>query len=274
MSIAIAIAAFIALGIAASIGVFSPRRINGPQRLAPDQPPTVLFGIACLGLLAWAMTNIVFVSLPGNQINGTTRPESYSEPLGVAFGILADLIALAALLGATRIVLPNGLEQLGIAWNRLPKGLAGGILGIIIVLPLVLYAENATEFLWDHLHLQTPSAHKLLQIFQEKKSSTGLRAMIIVSATLVAPVAEEVFFRGFVQTFLRYTFKRPWLAVVVTAAFFALVHEWWEAPPIFFLAVCLGYAYERTGNLWISIIIHALFNSASIVLFWQFEMGK
>ena len=34
-----------------------------------------------------------------------------------------------------------------------------------------------------------------------------------------------------------------------------------------FLSLCLGYAYERTRNLWVSIIIHASFNAASVVMF-------
>jgi membrane protease YdiL (CAAX protease family) len=38
-------------------------------------------------------------------------------------------------------------------------------------------------------------------------------------------------------------------------------------PPIFFLAICLGYAYERTGSLWTSIVMHSLFNATSTYLF-------
>ena len=38
-------------------------------------------------------------------------------------------------------------------------------------------------------------------------------------------------------------------------------------PPIFLLALCLGYAYERTGNLWTTITMHALFNTTCTLLF-------
>lgn len=58
-----------------------------------------------------------------------------------------------------------------------------------------------------------------------------------------------------------------WLAIIITSAIFALVHPAWSRPIIFVLAVGLGYAYERTGNLWVSITMHAVFNSVSTVLF-------
>ena len=42
-------------------------------------------------------------------------------------------------------------------------------------------------------------------------------------------------------------------------------------PPIFILSMCLGYAYERTKNLWTSIIVHASFNAASVAMFLMFR---
>jgi len=58
-----------------------------------------------------------------------------------------------------------------------------------------------------------------------------------------------------------------WLAIILTSLLFAAIHPWWTMPPIFFLSLCLGYAYERTGNLFVPITIHALFNISSLTLF-------
>ena len=54
---------------------------------------------------------------------------------------------------------------------------------------------------------------------------------------------------------------------MVTSVLFAVVHPMWTAPVIFLLSLCLGYVYERTGNLWATIVIHAMFNTASTLLF-------
>jgi membrane protease YdiL (CAAX protease family) len=58
-----------------------------------------------------------------------------------------------------------------------------------------------------------------------------------------------------------------WVAILVTSMVFAVIHPIWSAPPIFLLSIALGFAYERTGNLWTPIFMHALFNASSTALF-------
>jgi membrane protease YdiL (CAAX protease family) len=63
---------------------------------------------------------------------------------------------------------------------------------------------------------------------------------------------------------------KPWMswgAIVITSTLFAAIHPLWSAPIIFVLALFLAYAYERTGNLWVSITMHAMFNIVSTILF-------
>ena len=60
---------------------------------------------------------------------------------------------------------------------------------------------------------------------------------------------------------------QTWLAIVLTSVLFASVHSAWSSPMIFFLSVCLGYAYERTGSLWTNVTIHAAFNATSTALY-------
>ena len=49
-----------------------------------------------------------------------------------------------------------------------------------------------------------------------------------------------------------------WVAVILTSLAFASVHPGWTIPPIFFLSLCLGYAYERTGSLLPSMAAHGV----------------
>jgi membrane protease YdiL (CAAX protease family) len=108
--------------------------------------------------------------------------------------------------------------------------------------------------------------------------------MVVASAVLFAPVYEELLFRGHLQTLLVYSLlkllkpshvaaERPgaavrWVAIFITSIFFTMVHrELWMMPPIFLLSICLGYAYERTGNLWVPMLLHAAFNAANVMLF-------
>jgi membrane protease YdiL (CAAX protease family) len=62
-----------------------------------------------------------------------------------------------------------------------------------------------------------------------------------------------------------------WGAIVLTSLCFAAIHPGlWMMPPIFFLSLCVGYAYERTGNLWAPITMHAVFNTTSTILYFTF----
>lgn len=58
-----------------------------------------------------------------------------------------------------------------------------------------------------------------------------------------------------------------WAGILLASAVFALVHPPFSIPVVFVLAICLGYVYERTGNLWATIFIHCAFNSIQLALF-------
>jgi membrane protease YdiL (CAAX protease family) len=193
----------------------------------------------------------------------------------------------------------------------LPSGFWRGVVGAVIVLPLMFCAAIALEAIYKAFQYKHPSEHDLLRAMKE--SSRGTRATLIIGACVAAPIFEEYLFRGHIQTILvrlfsprmpavdqlpitfaaelppspmpapngppRLEYASPaaptrersalmmWLAVIVTSMLFASVHTMWMAPLIFVLSLCLGYAYERTGNLWVPIVIHAIFNTVSTVEF-------
>lgn len=56
-----------------------------------------------------------------------------------------------------------------------------------------------------------------------------------------------------------------WTGIILTALIFALCHaDWQQMPALVVLAICLGYAYERHGNLLLPLLIHALFNAVMV----------
>ena len=59
----------------------------------------------------------------------------------------------------------------------------------------------------------------------------------------------------------------PLVAILVTSLCFSVVHPMWTWPVIFVLSCFLGYAYERTGNLWTCVTIHAAFNGFSTIVY-------
>jgi membrane protease YdiL (CAAX protease family) len=265
----IPLAAAIALAVAFAIGVFRPRTILGPQRLSPGESPTVLIGTIGFALLAWALCLIALGACHQRILRTHHQPPEspFSDAETVVYGMVMDAAVLIAALAVT-LTRPQGARRLGINLSRFPRGFLGGIFAIALVLPLMDCVGALTELMLKWLH-KSPPPHDLLQILNAHPAP-WLRAADVLSACVLAPLAEEMFFRGLVQTALRYLLNRPWVAVFLTAAFFAMVHQWWTWPEILFLGICLGYAYERTGNLWLSVTMHALFNLTSVWLFVHF----
>lgn len=116
--------------------------------------------------------------------------------------------------------------------------------------------------IWSEL-IQNEAKDKVL----EKLGSKEGAALLIASAALtcvVAPICEEMLFRGFVFTSLR-NWKGPWPAAVLTALIFGAVHAT-SAPAVDLLPLAgLGFAlcllYRATGSLYPCIAVHAINNS-------------
>ncbi len=113
------------------------------------------------------------------------------------------------------------------------------------------------------------------------KPSTAADFVVnIVAAAIVAPLGEELFFRGFATTaWLRSL--GPGRAVARSAVFFALVHvltlsgatfsESVRLAAVAFIgrlpvAYLLGWIFVRRDSLWASISAHAAFNGVALVL--------
>jgi membrane protease YdiL (CAAX protease family) len=256
-------AAAAALVVAVIAG--APRRIRGPKRLSDKETVGDIMSIAGVGLMGWAAATALmprFIPDPTKVTDGQLLFASTLPPL----------CAFLAMLPATLIIRVDGVQKLGLSLNRIPQAIWQGVLAILIVFPLMLVASAINEWAWTHLQmLPHPEAHEMLQMIQRNHVNRLLQLGIVISAVVVAPLAEEMFFRGGIQTILRYATNLPWIAVLITSLFFALMHEGWTRGPIFFLGICLGYIYERTGNLWTCIILHSLFNCSAIFLFWKFH---
>jgi membrane protease YdiL (CAAX protease family) len=90
----------------------------------------------------------------------------------------------------------------------------------------------------------------------------------VLMIVLLAPVAEELFFRGFVFAGLR-TRWSLWPAAITSGLIFGLVH----APtgittvvPLATLGIALCWLYNRTGSLWPCVIAHMINNGLALAL--------
>ena len=87
----------------------------------------------------------------------------------------------------------------------------------------------------------------------------------IFSLALLAPLLEEVLFRGAIQGVLMHYFGRPWPAIIVSALVFGIFHL--NPVQIVYatlLGIVLGWIYYRTRSLLSVIVGHVLNNSLAV----------
>ena len=102
----------------------------------------------------------------------------------------------------------------------------------------------------------------LVPVFAELESPWWLLA----GGVIVAPVVEEVFFRGFVFAGLRqqYDWKK---ATLISSALFAVIHVTPTAMiPVFILDCIFAFLYHRSNSIWPAILMHVSTNALSLGL--------
>lgn len=116
-------------------------------------------------------------------------------------------------------------------------------------------------------------AHPTIQALHDASQPLGIHAALWLGAFAVAPVAEEFFFRGLVQTLFTNLLRSRWMAIWLSALAFGAVHftQPHAVPALVFLGILLGYAYERSGSLVPPILIHAAFNLKTLI--WDAMYG-
>ncbi|MFC4048342.1 CPBP family intramembrane glutamic endopeptidase [Actinomadura syzygii] len=97
----------------------------------------------------------------------------------------------------------------------------------------------------------------------QRSSPAGL---VVLVTLVLAPISEEVLFRGLLYPLLRRQ-AGVLMSAVVTALAFALVHgNLVQAAPAVLLALLLALVYERTRVLWPVVALHTVFNLAASIV--------
>jgi membrane protease YdiL (CAAX protease family) len=112
------------------------------------------------------------------------------------------------------------------------------------------------------------------QTSTEALTESGLGMVyLVILAVIVAPIAEETFFRGFLFPGISKRWGYSW-GVVVSGALFALAHvvnvvfspaAASALVPFFILGMLLAWLYRKTGSLWPCIITHFAYNSLALL---------
>ncbi|QQR79789.1 MAG: CPBP family intramembrane metalloprotease [Deltaproteobacteria bacterium] len=177
------------------------------------------------------------------------------------------------------------------------------IVAVILIYPALLYVEKRkipirffekSEEVISSLKLFTLTSaiifplflglsHLVLTHFLNltfQPNSTGLSLTFCFSQIILVGFPEELFFRGYLQSFLKFrfddqisflkplhleaTYSIPLSAIIFAASHSLIAFQWWHFS-IFFPALVFGWLREKTNGLVAPILFHALSN---IVITW------
>ncbi len=236
-------------------------RARGAERQLAPWP---IAGSDFLLLLILALTGAFFVSTAaGLLLRAHPLGSDAALVLGggaLHLGILGGLALYRSQFqrGAT-----GGAPDAAAAWRT-------GLVTFLLALPLVLAVGRGAESLVRACGL--PDDQQELVELLENTHSNLLRAGLVIVATLIVPVTEELVFRAGLYRYFRTRLPR-WLALGGTALLFGALHVDWvhltglaSLLPLTALAVVFSLAYERTGNIGTTMVAHALFNLNTFVL--------
>ena len=98
---------------------------------------------------------------------------------------------------------------------------------------------------------------------------------LVVMAFLPA-VCEETLFRGGLQNFLTRATNMPWLSIIIVSMIFSVVHlSFYGFLSRMFLGIVLGFIFQYSGKLWLSILAHFINNALALtVLFFYIRQGR
>ena len=136
---------------------------------------------------------------------------------------------------------------------------------------LVFYGANELFYRVANVLFNSRTNLNDMTIAAQVASAPRMTALIVV---LLAPFVEEVLFRGLVFGCLKE--KSRIFAYLLSCALFALLHVWtaavsnWDLGYLILMlqylvpGLVFAWAYEHSGTLWTSILIHALVNALSL----------
>ncbi len=265
-------------------------------------PATVLLvlgGMACTALGLTAGAGAQALQRKADGVPGYAGP----SPFLVFAAALAVTLLLSACLSLTGLLAADTSSTLVVSL-LVTSGVNVGLVGLLVV--------GSGALTWAEMGIRRPAAGRLagdiawgLGLGLAALLATAFLAALLVSllgvvptgpipaprgpldsvlnviaAVVIAPVGEEVFYRGFATTAWARRIG-PRGAIVRGALFFALVHvltlggtdasEALRIAAIAFLArlpvsYLLGWVFIRRGSLWASIALHATFNGTALLI--------
>ncbi len=139
-----------------------------------------------------------------------------------------------------------------------------GIAFYILTIPVILLITVVSYELLSLFQLEVQPQNVIAAL--NEPCCLTLKVFVIFAAVIIAPIIEEIIFRGIALPLIAKHFGIK-SAIVLTSLLFATVH--FHLPsfiPLFALAAAMSIAYTYSGSIIVPIVMHMLFNIVNIAI--------
>lgn len=214
----------------------------------------VSFGVAQV-LVAALTYALVWLNVPLVAVN--------TSVLQTALAAVVYALSLAIALGVPWLVRKRGITLENLGLQRLPSWMD------ILLAPaafVVYFIVSALLMLLVAQLLPSFNAEQAQQIGFDNLQQRYEYLLAFLTLVIIAPLAEETLFRGYLYGKLR-GHVPIWLAMVITSALFGAVHLQPNiAVDTFVLSLVMCSLREVTGSIWTGILLHMIKNGLAFYL--------
>lgn len=140
----------------------------------------------------------------------------------------------------------------------------------LFIFPMMLGMMFIAEFLTSLIPIKGPFFGELYEWFSKmmEQMSDDISIMIVMTV-IMAPIFEEIVFRGIIQKGLINKGMKPLKAIWISAFVFGLVHgNPWQFVGAVLLGFVLGIVYYKTKSLLMPMLLHSFNNGISTILMY------
>jgi membrane protease YdiL (CAAX protease family) len=222
---------------------------------------------------ATAIDNEVKLENPADVVSSEDTPATERPALTPWMAVLAVLLLQLPLLGtfcALRRFYPKYFAgRLNSQYLTLWQALTQAIPQFIRYLPIIWIVSFAWSKLLTELQrrgfIEDFPPQELIKLFTNGGDLTAI-ALLAVIAVVLAPIVEEIIFRGGIYRFFK-SQSTVLAAQIISGALFAFMHgNLMSFLPLVVVGIILARVYESSGNILVPICFHAYFNGFSLLM--------
>jgi hypothetical protein len=172
---------------------------------------------------------------------------------------IIDTLAGVTILYFALVKYKGSLSSIGITFRDFYRNVLSGITAYVFILPILAAALMLSIIILDAIGYKFPPQPVFDMFFEEKRG--GIIVFLTIFVSVLGPVMEEMFFRGFLYSAVKKRFGLV-AGVLASGALFSILHVNIAGfLPILILGVLMAFLYEATGSLVASITVHIAHNS-------------